>query len=127
MKIYTTTWIFRVFRYEDLIDEEKDTLEDFTGFFNLEKGNGNKEIITSKHPPLLHSQRQQVRKESEDKIVNGPHQWRKKMSFEEVSRIQDKCHKALRIFGYRDAKDEFELYRFDPVEPLPNALIENIE
>ena len=50
--------------------------------------------------------------------------WKKVMKFEEVAQIQDKCWQALRSWGYRDAKDEFDLFRFDPVETLPTILLE---
>ena len=48
--------------------------------------------------------------------------WKKEMKFEEVAQIQDKCRQALRLWGYRDAKDELDLLQFDPVEPLPTIL-----
>ena len=48
--------------------------------------------------------------------------WRKEMKYEEVAQIQNKCQQALRLWGYRDAKDELDLLQFDPVEPLPTIL-----
>ena len=44
------------------------------------------------------------------------------MKYEEVAQIQNKCQQALRLWGYRDAKDELDLLQFDPVEPLPTIL-----
>ena len=44
--------------------------------------------------------------------------WRKESNFTEVATIQDSCHEALRLWGYREAKDEFDLFRLDPVLPL---------
>ena len=51
--------------------------------------------------------------------------WKKEMEFEEVAQIQQKCQKALRLWGYKDANDEFDLFRFNPVEPIPIILQED--
>ena len=44
--------------------------------------------------------------------------WKKDMSYEEVEAIQETCSEAMKLWGYKEAVDEFDLYRFDPVLPL---------
>ena len=51
--------------------------------------------------------------------------WRKEMKFEEVNDIQQKCQNALKVWGYRNAKDELDLLSFNPVESIPSILLDD--
>ena len=45
----------------------------------------------------------------------APIHWQQDLSWEEVKQIQNVCGEALRLWGYRIAKDEAHLRSFNPV------------
>ena len=46
------------------------------------------------------------------------------MKFKEVDKIQQKCQKAMRLWGYAEAKDQMDLLKFNPVSEIPKVLKE---
>ena len=44
------------------------------------------------------------------------------MNFDEVDKIQQKCQKAMKLWGYKEAKDQIDLFEFNPVNVMPNIL-----
>ena len=66
--------------------------------------------------------RQLARQNTEEEHLEGINRWRKALQFDQVEIIQQHCRDVLNLFGYKLAKDEFDLFKLDPVEPLPHML-----
>ena len=46
---------------------------------------------------------------------NAPYHWRNELSFAEVQHIQDKCHQAMKLWGYKKADTSKELEDLEPL------------
>ena len=99
-----------------MVEDMDKNLGEVVSFFGLEVQAEMKDYVRT-HTGSSH-QKQEVWNTFRDTNSIKNH-WRKEMKYEEVSQIQNKCQQALRLWGYRDAKDELDLLQFDPVEPLP--------
>ena len=119
IKVKILNLLFRVLRYEDMVEDMNKNLGEVVSFFGLEVQAEMKDYVRT-HTGSSH-QKQEVWNTFRDTNSIKNH-WRKEMKYEEVAQIQNKCQQALRLWGYRDAKDEFDLIQFDPVEPLPTIL-----
>ena len=102
-----------------MVEDMDKNLGEVVSFFGLEVQAEMKDYVRT-HTGSSY-QKQEVWNTFRDTTSIKNH-WRKEMKYEEVAQIQNKCQQALKLWGYRDAKDELDLLQFDPVEPLPTIL-----
>ncbi|XP_045101105.1 carbohydrate sulfotransferase 5-like isoform X2 [Portunus trituberculatus] len=108
---------FRMVRYEDLSFNVYNMTKKLFDFFHL-----------SYHPRVqafLDTHTKQtiggVSSTFRDSKV-APIHWQQDLSWKDVKQIQSVCGKALRLWGYKIAKDEAHLRSFNPVGEFKNVL-----
>ena len=92
----------RILRYEDMLRDLPQTLQDIVQYFGLEMGSQGSGFFA--------------------KDDDGT-SWKREIGFKEAEVIQSICQDAMRSWGYERAENEFELFRFDPVGRSPPLVI----
>ena len=101
-----------------MVQRMSEVLKEVTSFFRLEIQQSMRDFLHDHTNPL----RAILHKHENWSTYRHPKlamlHWKKEMNYEEVKAIQETCSEALKLWGYKEAVDKFDLYRFDPVLPL---------
>lgn len=100
----------RVIRYEDFCQDIKSNADSLLDFFGFEMHPRVAYFIES-HTHLNKGGVSSTFRDSK----NAPYHWRNELSFEEVEIIQQKCNKAMKLWGYRQANSAEELEDLQPL------------
>lgn len=103
-------YIFRVIRYEDFCQNIKANAASLLSFFGFQMHPKVSYFIDSH----THSDKGGVSSTFRDS-KNAPYHWRNELSFQEVQHIQNKCKKAMKLWGYKMANTPQELQDLQPL------------
>ena len=104
---------FRIVRYEDLSFNTYNVAVDLFNFLQLTAHSGLSSWIES-HTTARRGGLSSTFRNSK----TTPLRWRTYMDWSQIEDIQSKCSKALKLWGYEEAKDEIHVRSFNPVNNL---------
>ena len=106
---------FRVARYEDIAYDPGSQSEELLDFFGFQM-HPNIEAFLQSHTKDNTKEMHPWSTVRDSKTA--PYHWKKDLTFEEVTKIQNECVDALKLWGYRTYSTEEELNDVHPVGEL---------
>lgn len=102
--------------------QQKGKLREVANFFGIEVQQTMRDYVFSRADPAKVNRTQQEPWSTyRDPKLAATH-WMKEMQYDEVEHIQHTCHLAMRLWGYKEAHDEFDLFHLDPVLPMSHLI-----
>ena len=98
-------------RYEDFCEDIRSNAESLLQFFGFKMHSRVNNFIQSH----THSNKGGVSSTFRDS-KNAPYHWRHELSIEEVLAIQQKCDKAMTLWGYKTANTSVDLENLQPLK-----------